>query len=131
MVLNIGALKSGDRALVQKDIQAVVHVAKPRGATVKVILETAHLSDMEKAIACELALAAGADFVKTSTGFGPAGATARDVALLKRCVDGLMGVKAAGGIRTLQEVIEMVQAGASRIGTSAGVRIMEELAGSA
>lgn len=127
MVLNVGALKSGDYALVKKDIRAVVKAVQRRGAIVKVILETSLLTDPEKETACRLALASGADFVKTSTGFGPGGATVADVALMRRVVGPGMRVKAAGGIRTLEQLIEMVAVGADRIGTSSGVSIMEAL----
>ena len=129
MVMNIGAMKSGDFAVVQRDIHAVVEVAHPLGAIVKVIIEAALLSDDEKVKACELAKAAGADFVKTSTGFGPGGATAHDVALMRRVVGPAIGVKAAGGIKDLKSVDEMVAAGATRIGASAGVKIVQEAEG--
>lgn len=128
MVINIGALRSGDDETAKLDIQAVVETAHRRGAIVKVILETALLDDRQKAIACALASMAGADFVKTSTGFGPAGATVEDVALLRRAVGSEMGVKAAGGIRTLEDLKRMVAAGATRIGTSASVKIIEATA---
>ncbi|MCA9543898.1 MAG: deoxyribose-phosphate aldolase, partial [Myxococcales bacterium] len=114
MVLNIGALKSGDYALVQQDIQAVVDAAKP--IAVKVILETSKLDHDEKVIACALSKAAGAAFVKTSTGFGGGGATAEDIALMRRIVGSEMGVKASGGVRSAQDAANMVQAGANRIG---------------
>lgn len=126
MVINIGALKGGDYALVQRDIEAVVHVAHRNRSVVKVIIEAALLSDDEKVKACTLAKAAQADFVKTSTGFGPAGATLHDVELMRRTVGPDMGVKAAGGIRTYQAVQDMIAAGASRIGASAGVKIVQE-----
>jgi deoxyribose-phosphate aldolase len=128
MVINIGALRSGDREAVQSDIRQVVEVAHEAKAIVKVILETALLDDDQKAIACTLAKAAGADFVKTSTGFGPAGATAHDVALMRRVVGPEMGIKAAGGIRTLADLQAMIAAGATRIGASAGVKIVEAAA---
>jgi deoxyribose-phosphate aldolase len=131
MVLNVGALKSGDVRLVADDIRAVVAACAERGVTSKVILETALLTDEEKVTACTLAKAAGADFVKTSTGFGPGGATAADVALMRRVVGADMGVKAAGGVRDLQQVRAMVAAGATRIGASAGVRIVKESRGDA
>lgn len=124
MVINIGALRSGDTGAVQADIAAVVRESHAAGAIVKTILETALLDDAQKAVACTLAKAAGADFVKTSTGFGPSGATAHDVALMRRVVGPEMGVKAAGGIRTLEDLGKMVEAGASRIGASASVRII-------
>ncbi len=123
MVLNIGALKSGDESLVFNDIQAVVEAAKPHG--VKVILETALLTDAEKVKACQLAQRAGAAFVKTSTGFSKSGATVEDVRLMRRTVGNQMGVKASGGIRTKEDALAMLQAGASRLGTSASVLICE------
>jgi len=126
MVLNIGALKSGDLALVYADIGAVAEVTRAGGAVLKVILETGYLTAEEKVAACVLARAAGADFVKTATGLGPGGATAADVRLMRRVVGDAIGVKAAGGVRTLEQMLEMVRAGANRIGTSAGVRIMQE-----
>jgi deoxyribose-phosphate aldolase len=129
MVLNVGALKSGEVRLVADDIRAVVAACAEREVTSKVILETALLTDEEKVTACTLAKAAGADFVKTSTGFGPGGATAADVALMRRVVGAGMGVKAAGGVRDLQQVRAMVAAGATRIGASAGVRIVKESRG--
>jgi deoxyribose-phosphate aldolase len=110
------------------DIQAVVDVSHRGGAIVKVILETALLDDNQKAIACTLAKMAGADFVKTSTGFGPSGATAHDIALMRLVVGGDMGVKASGGIRTLDDLKRMAEAGASRIGASASVKIIEATA---
>ena len=131
MVLNVGALKSGDVRLVTDDIRAVVGACMERGVTSKVILETALLTDGEKVTACTLAKAAGADFVKTSTGFGPGGATTADVALMRRVVGSEMGIKAAGGVRDLQQVKAMVAAGATRIGASAGVRIVKESRGDA
>ena len=125
MVMNIGALRGGDLEMVKQDIHAVTAETHAAGAIVKVILETALLDDRQKAVACTLAKMAGADFVKTSTGFGPAGATAQDVALMRRVVGADMGVKAAGGIRTLDDFRRMTAAGANRIGTSAGVKIVE------
>ena len=129
MVINVGALKSGDLRVVTDDIRAVVGACVECGVTSKVILETALLTDEEKVTACTLAKAAGADFVKTSTGFGPGGATAADVALMRRVVGREMGVKAAGGVRDLKQVQAMVAAGATRIGASAGVRIVKESRG--
>ncbi|MDA1185851.1 MAG: deoxyribose-phosphate aldolase [Acidobacteria bacterium] len=126
MVINVGALKSGDRGLVGRDIAAVTGACRESGVVSKVIIEAALLTDEEKVTACELAQAAGADFVKTSTGFGPGGATAHDVALMRRVVGQAMGVKAAGGIKDLDDLRTMVEAGASRIGASAGVRIVQE-----
>lgn len=127
MVLNVGRLKSGDNQTVFQDIAAVVSVGHRLGALVKVILETALLSEEEKVAACALAQAAGADFVKTSTGFNGGGATVADVALMRRVVGPAMGVKAAGGIRTAADLRAMVAAGANRIGASAGVQIVQEM----
>ncbi|NLG79708.1 MAG: deoxyribose-phosphate aldolase [Firmicutes bacterium] len=124
MVINVGALKSGDDDLVGWDIRAVVEAARGR-ALVKVILETALLTNDEKVKACLIAKAEGADFVKTSTGFGPGGATVEDVRLMRKVVGADMGVKAAGGIRTLETALAMVEAGASRIGASASVAIVK------
>lgn len=121
MVLNVGALKSKDYETVARDIAAVVKAAG--GKTVKVILETAHLNEEEKTAACLISKDAGAHFVKTSTGFGPGGATAADIALMRRLVGPVMGVKASGGIRDLSTALKMVEAGANRIGCSAGVAI--------
>ncbi len=128
MVLNVGALRSGDLDIVQRDIAAVVEAAHGGGAIVKVILETALLEDAQKLSACRLAVTAGADFVKTSTGFAASGATVEDVALMREAVGPALGVKASGGIRTLADVERMVAAGATRIGTSAGVAIVEAAA---
>ena len=129
MVINVGALKSGELRLVERDIEAVTGPCREAGAVSKVIIEAALLSDEEKITACTLAKAAGADFVKTSTGFGPGGATVADVALMRRVVGAEMGVKAAGGVRDLQGLKAMVEAGASRVGASAGVRIVQESRG--
>jgi deoxyribose-phosphate aldolase len=131
MVINVGALKSGELALVERDIQAVTWACRESGVLSKVILETALLTDEEKITACTLAKAASADYVKTSTGFGPGGATAADVALMRRVVGDDMGIKASGGVRTLDGVKAMVAAGATRIGASAGVRIVRESRGGA
>ncbi len=128
MVINVGALRSGDQEAVKADIAAVVKAAHAGGAIVKVILETALLEDNLKTIACVLAKAAGAEFVKTSTGFGPSGATAHDIALMREAVGPAMGVKASGGIRTLQDLQTMTAAGATRIGASASVKIVEATA---
>jgi deoxyribose-phosphate aldolase len=125
MVLSVGALKAGDHRLVERDVAAVVEACRPGGALVKVILEAALLADEEKARACAIAKLAGAAFVKTSTGFGPGGATADDVALMRRVVGPGVGVKAAGGIRDWAAARAMVDAGASRIGTSAGPKILD------
>ena len=124
MVQNIGALRSGDVNVVESDIAAVVMAAHRAGAIVKVILETALLDDNQKLAACAAAKNAHADFVKTSTGFGPAGATVHDVELMRRAVGPGMGVKASGGIRTLEDLKKMVAAGANRIGASASVQIV-------
>jgi deoxyribose-phosphate aldolase len=131
MVQNIGALKSGQDDVVERDIAGVVVAAHRGGAICKVILETALLTNEEKIRASLCAKRAGADFVKTSTGFGPAGATAEDVALMRAAVGDGMGVKAAGGIRTLDDVRKMVRAGATRVGASASVKIVEEAAAGA
>jgi deoxyribose-phosphate aldolase len=128
MVINVGALRSGDTAAVHKDIAAVVEVAHKGGAIVKVILETALLDDAQKTLASQIAKAAGAEFVKTSTGFSTAGATAHDIALMRGAVGPSMGVKASGGIRTLQDLQTMTAAGATRIGASASVKIVEATA---
>jgi deoxyribose-phosphate aldolase len=129
MVINIGALKSGDLRTVERDIEAVTGPCREGGALSKVIIEAALLTDDEKVSASTLAKAAGADFVKTSTGFGPGGATAADVALMRRVVGEQMGVKAAGGVRDLDGLKAMVAAGATRVGASAGVRIVQESRG--
>lgn len=126
MVMNIGRLKSKQYLQVEEDIAAVVQVAHSHGVTVKVIIEAALLTDEEKVEACVLAKAAGADYVKTSTGFGPGGATVEDVALMRRVVGADVGVKAAGGIRTAETARQMIAAGATRIGASAGVKIVTE-----
>jgi deoxyribose-phosphate aldolase len=128
MVINIGALRGGERDIVRSDIEAVVAASHGHGAIVKTIIETALLDDAQKALACRLAQDAGADFVKTSTGFSKAGATAANVTLMRRTVGKAMGVKASGGIRTLADLKAMVDAGATRIGASASVRIVEETA---
>jgi len=125
MVMNVGAFKSGDLETVRSDISAVASVAKASHALLKVILETGYLSDDEKVIACELAVGAGADFVKTSTGYGPGGANAHDVKLMKEAVGGRAQVKAAGGIHTAAQALELIAAGASRIGASHSVEILE------
>jgi deoxyribose-phosphate aldolase len=128
MVINIGALRSGDHEAVKADIQEVVKVAHAANAIVKVILETALLDDNQKAIACTLCKLAGADYVKTSTGFSTGGATAQDVALMRAVVGPDLGVKASGGIRTLADLKAMTAAGATRIGASASVKIIEATA---
>lgn len=122
MVINVGALRSKDYASVLNDIREVVEAASP--SPVKVILETATLTEDEKIIACALSSAAGAAFVKTSTGFGPGGATVEDIALMRRIVGPKMGVKASGGVRTYEDAVRMVEAGANRIGASSSVAIV-------
>ena len=124
MVINIGALKSGDYELVRTDIERVVDAAHEVGAVAKVILETAMLTDEEKVMGSALSRAAKADFVKTSTGFGGGGATVYDVALMRETVGPDMGVKASGGVKTAEDVADMIAAGATRIGASAGVQIV-------
>ena len=123
MVINIGALKSGDYSGTERDIAGVVKAAANR-ARVKVIIETAHLTDEEKVKACVLAQAGGAHFVKTSTGFGPGGATENDVRLMRRAVGAALGVKASGGVGDQSTALRMIEAGATRIGASAGIRIL-------
>ncbi|WP_342425266.1 deoxyribose-phosphate aldolase [Paenibacillus sp. FSL L8-0502] len=123
MVINIGALKARDVQLVEQDIRAVVEAAA--GTLVKVIIETCLLTDEEKVLACELSVKAGANFVKTSTGFSTGGATVEDVALMRKTVGPEIGVKASGGVRSLEDVQKLVEAGASRIGASSGVKIIE------
>jgi deoxyribose-phosphate aldolase len=129
MVINVGALKSGDLRVVERDIEAVTRPCRECGALSKVIIEAALLTDDEKVTACTLAKAAGADYVKTSTGFGPGGATSADVALMRRVVGADMGVKAAGGVRDLESVRAMIAAGATRVGASAGVKIVQQARG--
>ena len=124
MVLNIGAMRAGDYDYVKQDIQAVVEACHPK-AQVKVILETCLLTEEQIIKACELCVAAGADFVKTSTGFSTKGATVEHVALMKRAVGDKAKVKAAGGIRTYEDAMAMINAGADRIGASAGIAIVE------
>ena len=128
MVMNVGALKSGDDCLVEHDIRSVVEVAHEYGVTCKVIIETALLTDDEKVRACEAAKNAGADFVKTSTGFSKGGATVADVALMRRVVGSDLGVKASGGVKSIDDARAMVEAGATRIGASVGVKIAQEAA---
>ncbi len=125
MVMNVGALKSRDYELLRGDIAAIARVCHAGNAILKVIIEAALLTDEEKVIACQLAKVAGADFVKTSTGFGPGGATVEDVALMRRVVGPSIGVKAAGGIKTLEDAQKMIAAGASRLGASASVKIIQ------
>ena len=132
MVINVGALKSGQDDIVYKDIRGVVKVCKRRGALCKCILETSLLNDDEKQRACDAAIRAKANFVKTSTGFSTGGATVEDIALMSKAVAGArMGVKASGGVRNLQDAEKMIAAGATRIGASAGVAIVKESQGSA
>ncbi len=127
MVINLSALKSGDYEAVRKDIEAAADVKRSHGdITVKVIIETALLTDEEKVLACKIAKEAGADFVKTSTGL-VGGATVEDIQLMRETVGKHMGVKAAGGVRTLKDALAMIRAGANRIGTSTAVAIMEEI----
>jgi deoxyribose-phosphate aldolase len=126
MVINVGALKSRDYELVERDIASVARACHAGNAILKVIIEAALLTDEEKVVASQLTKVAGADFVKTSTGFGPGGATVEDVALMRRVVGPKIGVKAAGGIRSYEDAQRMIAAGASRIGASASVKIMQE-----
>ena len=125
MVINIGALKSGDFHLVRKDIVAVLTMAQKENVTLKVIIETCYLTDDEKVKVCQIILDLGCDFVKTSTGFGDYGAKVEDVKLLRKIVGNQMGVKAAGGIRTYEDALKMINAGASRLGASSGIKILE------
>jgi deoxyribose-phosphate aldolase len=129
MVINIGALRSGDDCLVEHDIRSVVEVAHEYNVTCKVIIETALLTDDEKVRACVAAKNAGADFVKTSTGFSKGGATVADIALMRRTVGSDIGVKASGGVKGLDDARALVEAGATRIGASVGVKIAQEAAG--
>src|ERR1041385_4147806 len=129
MVINIGALKSGDDCAVEDDIKAVAEAAHENHILCKVIIETALLTDEEKVRACLAAKNAGADFVKTSTGFAKGGATVADVALMRRTVGSELGVKASGGVKGLEDARKMVEAGATRIGASVGVKIAQEAAG--
>jgi deoxyribose-phosphate aldolase len=129
MVINVGALKSGDDCAVEYDIRSVVEAAHAEGVLVKTIIEAALLTDEEKVRACLAAKRAGADFVKTSTGFAKSGATVADVALMRRTVGAEMGVKAAGGVKGIADARAMVEAGATRIGASVGVKIAQEAAG--
>jgi deoxyribose-phosphate aldolase len=125
MVMNIGALRSGDRARVEADIRGLVEIAHDNGAILKVTIETALLSLEEKILACQLALAAGADFVKSSTGFSHRGAVPADISLMRGVVGDKLGVKASGGIRTFEQAQSMIEAGANRIGTSSSVAIVQ------
>jgi deoxyribose-phosphate aldolase len=128
MVQNIGWLRSGNTDAVRDEIKELAERAHQHAAKLKVILETCLLTDDLKVTACMLALEAGADFVKTSTGFSTGGATVADIKLMRRTVNSKMGVKASGGVRTLEALHQMVRAGASRIGTSSGVGILREMA---
>jgi deoxyribose-phosphate aldolase len=128
MVMNVGAMKSGDLESVENDIRGVAEICHEGGALLKVILENAYLTDEEKVEACRVVQRAGADYVKTSTGFAPSGATAADVRRMRETVGPEMGVKAAGGIRTLADAVSMLDAGATRLGTSASIAILEEAA---
>jgi len=125
MVINVGALKAGLHAVVKEDIAVVAQTCHAREARLKAIIEACLLTDEEKVLACMLAVQAGADFVKTSTGFSTGGATVEDVALMRGVVGPQVGVKAAGGIRTYETAMAMIQAGASRIGASAGIQILQ------
>ena len=127
MVINIGELKAGNDDAVRSDISAVANAAHEAGALLKVIIETCLLSDEEKRRACKLSVAGGADFVKTSTGFSTGGATTSDITLMRETVGPEMGVKASGGIRTLEAAEAMIEAGATRLGVSAAVSILEEV----
>ncbi len=127
MVINIGALLDDDYQTIEREIASVVGLAHANEASVKVILETGYLDDTHRAIAARIAAASGADFVKTSTGFGPEGATVEDVRMLRRVVGEHVGVKAAGGIRTLDDALALISAGADRLGTSSTVEILAEL----
>ncbi|MFN6964178.1 MAG: deoxyribose-phosphate aldolase [Pyrinomonadaceae bacterium] len=129
MVINIGALKSGDDCAVEEDIRAVVEAAHENHVLCKVIIETALLTDQEKVRACIAAKNAGADFVKTSTGFAKGGATSHDVALMRKTVGSSLGVKASGGVKGIEDAREMLKAGATRIGASVGVKIAREAEG--
>jgi deoxyribose-phosphate aldolase len=127
MVINLGALKEKNDSLVEQEIAGVVRAAHSRGVLCKVIIEAGLLTDDEKVRACNLAKKAGADFVKTSTGFMGSGATVEDITLMRKSVGPDMGVKASGGIRTLASAKEMINAGANRIGTSASVAMIKEI----
>jgi deoxyribose-phosphate aldolase len=129
MVLSVGRLRDGDFWSVYRDILAVADAARDHGLLLKVIIETALLDERQKIAACVISKEAGADFVKTSTGFNGGGATAADIALMRRVVGPDLGVKASGGVRSAAEALQMVAAGATRIGTSSGVRIVQEFAG--
>jgi deoxyribose-phosphate aldolase len=127
MVINIRALQSGDTPVVRSEIAGMVQICQARGAISKVILETCYLTDAQKRLVCRIALEEGADFVKTSTGFGAGGATVEDIRLMRSAVGKKMGVKASGGIRDLKTALAMIEAGATRLGTSSGAAIVDEL----
>lgn len=129
MVINVSAIKSKNWVLVREDVTRVVNAAHAGGAICKVILETALITDDEKVKACQICRDAGADFVKTSTGFGPGGATIEDIRLMRQTVGPDMGVKASGGVRSYEDARQMIAAGATRIGASAGIRIVQEAMG--
>ena len=124
-VINVRALQKGQTEIVKKEIEDMVSICKPAGVICKVILETCYLTDEEKETVCRIAKEAGVDFVKTSTGFGTAGANVHDVELMRRVVGPVIGVKAAGGIRDLDTALALIQVGATRIGTSSGIQIVE------
>lgn len=126
-MINLRALKAGRSDIVFSEIENMVEICKPAGVASKVIIETCYLCEEEKIAVCNMALRAGVDFVKTSTGFGPAGATVQDVRLIRRVCGPAMGIKAAGGLRSLESALAMIRAGATRIGTSHGVRIMQQI----
>jgi len=126
VVINVGALKAGNYEVVAKELEKIVEIAHENNVVVKAILELGLLDEGEKVVACRLARDAGVDYVKTSTGFGPTGATVQDVRLLRRCVGRRTGVKAAGGIRTLTDALAMIEAGADLIGTSTAAKIVEK-----
>lgn len=127
MVINLRALQAGEVTVVRGEIEDLLAACRPNGIICKVILETCYLTDEQKRLVCRLAQEAGADFVKTSTGFGSAGATVEDVRLMRAAVGPQMGVKASGGVRTLDQALAMIEAGATRLGTTAGVSIVEDL----
>ena len=126
-VVNVGKLKGGDLDYIEREMRSIVDICRAHGRLVKVIFENCYLTDDEKRALCRIALRVRPDFIKTSTGFGTGGATVEDVRLMKQQVGDLIGVKAAGGIRSLDDALKMIEAGATRIGTSAGVKIVNEL----
>ena len=127
MVINIRALLAGNLAALREEIHGLAQVCRPAGVTSKVILETCYLENEHKRLACQVALEEGLDFVKTSSGFGPGGATVEDIRLMRSIVGEQMGVKASGGVRSLADALAMIAAGANRIGTSSGVAIVEAM----